>query len=144
MQQIFWSFRTCCDVWHVVYSIKKTIDHAHTKINIVRGMVKYAHIKFVHKGFCQWDLTFSSLHLTLTEFCLFVFWRYLIEEWRSFNSVFCIPLFKLAASYLQLRSFEKMNLNISFRHGNYSSEFLPQIKVFKFIFPKCAVIGKAR
>ena len=56
------------------------------------------------KGLCQWGLTHFfevwPLHVILWEFCLFVFWRYLIEKWRFINSVFCIPLFKLAASYL--------------------------------------------
>ena len=41
-----------------------------------------------------------SLHVILCEFCLFVFWRYLIEKWKFFSSVFCIPLLKLTASYL--------------------------------------------
>ena len=52
------------------------------------------------RGLCQWGLAFSPLHVILWEFCFFVFWKYLIEKWRFFISVFCIPLFKLAASYL--------------------------------------------
>ena len=70
------------------------------------------------KGLCQWGLTFFAVYAILWEFCLLVFWRYIIEKWRFFNSVFCISLFKLSASYLHLRFFEKINLNITFWGGN--------------------------
>ena len=44
--------------------------------------------KVFTKALYQSGLTFLPLHVMLWEFCLFVFWRYLVEKWRFFSILF--------------------------------------------------------
>ena len=87
---------------------------------------------------------FSLLHAILWEFCLFVFWRYLIEKWRfsilffAFHSLNCRVLPTIALFWKN--KFKCFNLRQKFR----AVSFYPQMKYLNLFFQKSTVIGKRR